>query len=98
MGGYLRRKLEPHREFLEAPRTEEPDITPQALCDRLLAERGVRTGTSMRAASSAASASRSKKDAHWAGAGPSGPRRHRTRWRTHQKRVDPSRVVFIDET
>jgi putative transposase len=25
-------------------------------------------------------------------------KRHRTRWRTHQKRVDPSRLVFIDET
>jgi hypothetical protein len=31
MGGYLRRKLEPHREVLEAPRTEKPDITPGAL-------------------------------------------------------------------
>jgi transposase len=47
MGGYLRPKLEPHREFLEGLRSEKADITLQALCDRLLAERGVRADTSM---------------------------------------------------
>ena len=40
-----------------------------------------------------------KKDAYRARAGSCGRRkRHRRRWRTHQKRVDPSRLVFIDET
>jgi transposase len=47
MAGYLRPKLEPHREFLEALRREKSDITLTALCDRLLAERGVRVDTSM---------------------------------------------------
>jgi transposase len=47
MGGYKPRKLDPHREFLEAARAEKPDTTLQALCDRLLAERGVRADTSM---------------------------------------------------
>ena len=47
MGGYLRLRLEPHREFLEALRAEKPDITLHALCDRLLAERGVRADTAM---------------------------------------------------
>ena len=46
MGGYLRPRLEPHREFLEALRAETSDITLQALCDRL-AERGVRADTAM---------------------------------------------------
>ena len=46
MGGYLRRRLDPHREFLEALRAEKSDITLQALCDRL-AERGVRADTAM---------------------------------------------------
>ena len=46
---YLRPKLEPHREFLEALRAEKPDITLEALCDRLLAERGVRADTAMMA-------------------------------------------------
>jgi hypothetical protein len=37
----------PHREFLKAARAEKSDITLQALCDRLLAERGVKADTSM---------------------------------------------------
>ena len=47
MGGYLRPRLEPHREFLEELRVEKTDITLKALCDRLLAERGVRADTAM---------------------------------------------------
>lgn len=47
MGGYLRPRLEPHREILAAARSEKPDVTLQALCDRLLAERGVKADTSM---------------------------------------------------
>src|ERR1700749_3016738 len=45
MGGYLRPRLEPHREFLETLRAEKSDITLQALCDRLLAGRGVKADT-----------------------------------------------------
>ena len=37
----------PHRDFLEAARAEKSDVTLQALCDRLLAERGVKADTSM---------------------------------------------------
>ena len=47
MGGYLRPKLEPHREFLEALRREKSDITLKALCNRLQAERGAKADTSM---------------------------------------------------
>jgi transposase len=47
MGGYKRVKMEPHRVFLEAARAERPDITLRALCQRLLAERGVKADTSM---------------------------------------------------
>jgi transposase len=39
--------LAPHRDFVEAARAEKPDITLQALCDRLSAERGVKADTSM---------------------------------------------------
>ena len=46
-GGHRASKLMPHREFLEAARAEKSDITLQALCDRLLAERGVKADTSM---------------------------------------------------
>ena len=47
MGGYLRPKLELDREFLEALRSEKANITMQALCDQLLAARGVKADTSM---------------------------------------------------
>ena len=47
MGGYKRPKLEAHRAFLEGLRAEKPDITLQALCDRLLAERGLKSDTSL---------------------------------------------------
>ena len=47
MGGYKRVRLEPHRAFVEGLRAEKSDITLQALCDRLLAERGVKADTSL---------------------------------------------------
>lgn len=47
MGGHKRPKLEPHREFLEACHAEKPDVTLQALCDRLLSERSVKADTSL---------------------------------------------------
>jgi transposase len=46
-GGHRPSKLIAHRDFLEAARSEKSDITLQALCDRLLAERGVKADTSM---------------------------------------------------
>jgi transposase len=46
-GGHRASKLTAHREFLEAARSKKSDITLQALCDRLLAERGVKADTSM---------------------------------------------------
>jgi transposase len=47
IGGYKRMMLEPHREFIEAQRSQKPDITLRELCDRLLAARGVETYTSV---------------------------------------------------
>jgi transposase len=46
-GGHRPSVLEPHRDFLEAVRAEQPDITLEALSRRLLAERGVKADTSM---------------------------------------------------
>jgi transposase len=43
----LAAKLMPHRDFLQAARTEKTDITLSALCDRLLCERGVKSDSSM---------------------------------------------------
>jgi transposase len=46
-GGHRVSKLAPHRAFIEAALAEQSDLTQQALCDRLLAERGVKADTSM---------------------------------------------------
>ena len=46
-GGHRPAKLMPHRGFIEAARREKPDATLQALCDRLLAQRGVKADASM---------------------------------------------------
>ena len=99
MGGYKPRKLEPHRKFLEAARAEKPDVTLQALCDRLLAERGVKADTSMMSRffrrlgvtfkkRPLSRASQDRPDIS----------RHRARWRAYQGLIDPKRLVFIDET
>ena len=47
MGGYKRVRSELHRAFLEGLWAEKSDITLQALCDRLLSERGVKADTSL---------------------------------------------------
>src|ERR1700721_638218 len=46
-GGPRTSKLMAPRDFLEAVRAEKSDVTLQALCDRLLCERGVKSDTSM---------------------------------------------------
>jgi transposase len=45
MGGYRRSKLEPHREWLLAAIAAEPDLTLAALCERLAADRDLKTDT-----------------------------------------------------
>jgi transposase len=47
IGGYKPMMLAQHQAFLEAACRDKPDITLQGLCDRLLAERGVRIYTSV---------------------------------------------------
>ena len=97
-GGHRASKLMPHREFLEAARAEKPDITLQALCDRLWAERGVKADTSMMSrffrrigvTFKKRPLSRSEQDRP-------DIRRHRARWRAYQGLIDPKRLVFIDE-
>jgi transposase len=45
MGGYRRSKLKPHRDWLLAAITAEPDMTLAALCERLATEHGLKTDT-----------------------------------------------------
>jgi transposase len=97
-GGHRASKLMPHLDFLEATRSEKSDITLQALCDRLWSERGVKADTSMMTASFAVSASRLKKTLIAREQDRPDISRHRKRWRAYQGRIDPGRLVFIDET
>lgn len=46
-GGHRPSALMPHRDFLERARADQPAITLQALCDRLLAARAVKADASM---------------------------------------------------
>ena len=97
-GGHRASKLMPHRDFLEAARAEKSDVTLQALCDRLSAERGVKADTSMMSRffrrigvtvkKTLVAYERDRPDIS----------RHRKRWRTYQGLIDPRRLVFIDET
>jgi transposase len=46
-GGHRPSKLKPHRDFIEAALKDKPDLTLEALGQRLLAERGVKADTGM---------------------------------------------------
>ena len=98
-GGHRASKLMPHRDFLEAARAEKSDVTLQALCDRLSAERGVKADTSMMSRffrrigvtvkkKTLVAREQDRPDIS----------RHRKRWRTYPGLIDPRRLVFIDET
>ena len=97
-GGHRASKLMPHREFLEAVRAEKSDITLQALCDRLLSERGVKADTSMMSRFFRRIGVTFKKRPSSREQDRPDISRHRKRWRTYQGLIDPRRLVFIDET
>ena len=89
----------PHREFLEAARAEKSDVTLQELCNQLRSEKGVKADTlddepvlapDQRHAQKKTLVAREQDRVDI--------RRHRTRWRTYQSRIDPARLVFIDQS
>ena len=91
-GGHRASKLMPHRDFLEAARSEKPDITLQTLCDRLLSERTVKADTSMMSRffrrigvtikkRTLVAREQDRPDIS----------RHRRRWRAYQGLIDPRR-------
>jgi transposase len=99
MGGYKPRKLDLHREVLEAARAEKPGVTLQALCDRLLAERGVKADTSMMSRFFRRIGVTPKKKTLVAREQDRPDiSRYRRRWKAYQGLIDPKRLVFIDET
>ena len=98
-GGHRTSKLMAHRDFLEAVRAEKSDVTLQALCDRLLCERGVKSDTSMMSRFfRRLGVTFKKRRLSRASRTASDISRHRARWRAYQGLIDPRRLVFIDET
>ena len=98
-GGHRASKLMPHRDCLEAARTEKRDITLQALFDRLLCERGGQSrhlddepllspDRDHAQKKTLVAREQDRPDIS----------RHRKRWRAYQGLIDPRRLVFIDET
>ena len=89
----------PHRAFVEAARADKPDGTLQDLCNRLWSERSVKADTPMISRflrrigvtlekKTLVAREQDRPDIS----------RHRARWKAYQGRIDPSRLVFIDET
>jgi hypothetical protein len=98
-GGHRASKLMPRRAFLEAARAEKSDVTLQALCDRLSAERGVKADTlNDEPLLSPDRRHGQKKTLVARDQDRPDISRHRKRWRTYQGLIDPRRLVFIDET
>ena len=99
MGGYLRPRLEPHREFLEALTSEKAGHH-AAGAVRPAARRARREGRHVDDEPLLPPHRRHAQKKTLVAREQDRPdvKRHRMRWRSHQKRVDPSRLVFIDET
>ncbi|WP_139375931.1 IS630 family transposase [Sphingopyxis flava] len=97
MGGHRKRLLEPHRDLVIGRLREEPDLTLKALVAEL-AEHGITTcpvsvwrlvrseGMSFKKSLFAEEQARPK------------IARRRAQWKKYQGRLDPTRLVFIDET
>ena len=97
MGGHRKRLLEPHRTFVIDRLQAVPDLTLKALTAEL-AERGIATcpvsvGRLVRSAGMSFKKSLSAEEQ----ARPAIARR-RAQWKKYQGRLDPRRLVFIDET
>ena len=98
-GGHRASKLMPHRDFLEAARAEELDITLQALCDRLLSERSVKADTStMSRFFRKIGVTFKKKHPRRARAGSSGHQPPPQTMARHQGLIDPRRPALLYET
>ena len=96
MGGHRRPILEPHWELILARLKERPETTLVEMRGLLAAERGCRW---TRSGGSCAPGGRRMKNGLLASETerPDLARR-RARWRRHQARIDPRRLVFVDET
>jgi transposase len=97
MGGWRQLRLKREREWLLARIAEKPDLTLRAVVAELPNAARQRV-TGRCGAFSSARGSRLKKTLHASEQDPAEIARRRARWTAHQGRLDPRRLVFIDET
>jgi transposase len=97
MGGHRPLVLAGERDWLLARIAEKPDLTLRAIVAEL-AERGVAASYGAVWAFFAREAITFKKSLHASEQDRADVARHRARWQKHQGRLDPKRLVFIDET
>jgi len=97
MGGWRQLRLQREREWLLARIVEKPDLTLRAVVASWLSA-ARRRATAQCGASSSTKGSRLKKTLHASEQDRADIARRRTRWKAHQGRLDPKRLVFIDET
>jgi transposase len=96
MGGHRPRVLAGERDWLLARIAEKPDLTLRAIVAEL-AGRGV-VASYGAVWAFAREAITFKKSLHASEQDRAAVARHRARWKKHQDRLDPKRLVFIDET
>jgi transposase len=97
MGGWRQLRLKGEREWLLARIAEKPDLTLRAVVAEL-AERGTPASYGAVWRFFKHEGITFKKNSARQRAGSRRIARRRTRWKAHQGRLDPRRLVFIDET
>ena len=97
MGGYRRRVLEPHRDFIVERINQEPHLTLHRLRDELAA-RGVAVSHNTVWLFLRREGLRFKKTLFALEQARVDVARHHKRWKNWQARLDPEHLVFIDET
>jgi transposase len=97
-GGYRPSKVKPHQDWLLTVIALTQDITLAALCQRFLDVRGVRVDTDTLSCFFRSEGSSFKKSVLPCEQDRQDVRRRRAGWKRCQGRLDPKRLVFIDET
>ena len=98
MGGDRRSVLKPLRQWLLRLIEREDDLTLVAISGRLMAEHGVKADPSMLSRFIRAEGISYKKSLFASEQDRPDVKRRRERWKRHQGKLDPARLVFIDET
>ena len=98
MGAPRRSKLDPHADWLLAQIDEAPDLTLEEIIARLGSERGVKSSIGGLWNFFHRHAISFKKTAHAAEQDRPDVAENRRVWRARQPALDPTRLVFIDET